>query len=49
MIETWKHKVIREGLEAGHSYVRISNDTRLSICTILKEIDEDINLKILTI
>ena len=49
MNETWKHKVIREGLEAGHSVIRISNNTRLSISAILREINEDINLKILTL
>ena len=49
MSETWKHKVIREGLEDGHSFIRISKDTKLSVCAILREINEDINLKILPI
>lgn len=45
MIETWKHKVIREGLEQGHSVIRISKDTKLSVSAILRELDNDFELK----
>ena len=48
-METWKHKVSREGLENGWSYVRISKEYKLSITAIFAEVENDINLKILTI
>lgn len=47
MIETYKHRVIKEGLENGLSVKRISDETRLSISAIMSEIDKDIDLKIL--
>ena len=49
MIETWKHKVIRESLEKGYSIPRIVSIFKLSTCAILNEIESDINLKLLTI
>lgn len=49
MIETWKHKVIRESLEKGYSIPRIVSIFKLSTCTILNEIESDINLKLLII
>ena len=47
MIETWKHKVIRESLEKGYSIPRIVSIFKLSTCAILNEIESDINLKLL--
>ena len=48
-MESWKHKVIRESLELGWSYMKISKTYKLSIPAIMNEIDNDINLKIMTI
>ena len=36
MKETWKHKVIREGLEKGWSFMRISKEHKLSVSAITK-------------
>lgn len=47
MVETYKHRVIKEGLEKGLSVKRISDETKLSISAIMSEIDKDIDLKIL--
>ena len=46
-METWKHKVIREGLEQGWSFTRISKEYKLSVCSIFAEVENDINLKML--
>ena len=46
MIETWKHKVIRESLEKGYSIPRIVSIFKLSTCAILNEIESDINSRI---
>ena len=47
--ESWKHKVIRESLEQGYSYIQISKKYKLSISAIYTEIENNIDLKILTI
>ena len=49
MIETWKHKVIRESLEKGYSIPRIVSIFKLSTCALLNEIESDTNLKLLII
>lgn len=49
MVETWKHKVIRESLEEGLSIPHIVEKYRLSVSAILNEIDSDIELKMLQI
>lgn len=47
--ESWKHKVIRESLEQGLSYMQISNKYRLSVAAICKEVEYDIHLKMLVV
>ncbi len=47
--ESWKHKVIRESLEQGLSYMQISNKYKLSISAIHCEVENDIYLKMLII
>ena len=47
MKETWKHKVIREGLEKGWSFMRISKEHKLSVSAIYNEVENDMDLKIM--